>query len=284
MTAAILDGKIVAAEFKNRIKDAVIARENNGKRSPNLAVIQVGDDPASTIYVNAKRKACAEVGIISTDYNIALDASETTLLSLIDTLNESEHVDGILVQLPLPSYIDSQKIIERISPNKDVDGFHPYNFGRLAQGNPLLRPCTPYGVIQLLNYYHIPISGKHAVVIGASNIVGRPMALEFINAKATVTVCHRSTNSLEAHVRMADIIVVATGSFNVINTNWLQPSQILIDIGIHRNEDGTVHGDVDFQEAKKKVAWITPVPGGAGPMTICMLLHNTLCAANHLSI
>jgi len=283
MVASILDGTNVATEFKSRIKQEVVARIQQGHRPPCLAVIQVGENPASTIYVNGKRKACLEAGFTSLDYNISIDSSEKTLLSLIDTLNESADVDGILVQLPLPSHIHTHKIIERINPNKDVDGFHPYNFGLLAQGRPQLRPCTPYGVIQLLNHYHIPIAGQHAVIIGASNIVGRPMALEFLNAKATVTVCHRSTKALEKHVRMADIIVVATGCFNVINTDWLQPAQILIDIGIHRRADGTVHGDVNFQEAQKKVAWITPVPGGAGPMTICMLLQNTLFAATYLS-
>jgi len=283
MVALVLDGKLVSAEFRNQIKQDVATRIQQGHRAPGLAVVQVGDNPASTIYVNGKRKACLEAGFNSFDYNIPIETTEDELLSLIDTLNKATHVDGILVQLPLPAHISSRKIIERINTNKDVDGFHPYNLGQLAQGNPLLRPCTPFGVMKLLEYYHLSVTGKHAVVIGASNIVGRPMALEFLHAKATVTICHSATQDLERHVRMAEILVVATGNPTVINTDWLQPNQILIDIGMHRRQDGTVHGDVNFQEARKKVAWITPVPGGAGPMTICMLLQNTLFAANYLS-
>lgn len=283
MVALILDGKLVAGEFRSQIKQDVATRIQQGHRAPGLAVIQVGEDPASTIYVTGKRKACLEAGFNSFDYNLPPETTEEELLSLIDTLNEAVNVDGILVQLPLPIHINSRHIIERINTNKDVDGFHPYNFGQLAQGNPQLRPCTPYGVIKLLEYYHLPVAGKHAVVIGASNIVGRPMALEFLHAKATVTICHSLTQKLEQHVRMADILVVATGKTTVINTDWLQPAQILIDIGMHRRQDGTVHGDVNFQEARKKVAWLTPVPGGAGPMTISMLLQNTLFAATYLS-
>ena len=283
MVASILDGKLVSGLLINQIKSDVNVRLEIGHKAPALAVIQVGDDPASTIYVNNKRRACIDVGFESFAYPLPLKTSEEELLALIDTLNEADNIDGILVQLPLPGHINSHTIIERIHPNKDVDGFHPYNFGRLAQGNPQLRPCTPYGVMTLLDYYHLPVAGKHAVVIGASNIVGRPMALEFLNAKATVTLCHRSTPELKPYVQTADILVVATGKTNVINTDWLAPHQIIIDIGIHRQIDGHIHGDVDFQEAKKKVAWITPVPGGAGPMTICMLLQNTLFAATYLS-
>lgn len=279
MAASIIDGKSVAAEFRNQIKQDVAALIQAGHRAPGLAVILVGEDIASTIYVNSKRIACKDVGFNSFAYNLPIETGEDELLSLIDTLNNAPDVDGILVQLPLPSHINPREIIERINPHKDVDGFHPYNLGRLAQGNPLLRPCTPYGVMKLLEHYKISVTGKHAVVIGASNIVGRPMALEFLHANATVTICRRSTLDLEKHVRMADILVVATGTANVINTDWLQPTQILIDIGMHRRHDGTIHGDVNFTEAKKKVAWITPVPGGAGPMTISMLLQNTLYAA-----
>ena len=282
MVASIIDGKFVAAKFRNQIKQHVATRTQHGLRAPGLAVILVGADTASTIYVNSKRKACVEVGFNSYDYNLPIETCEDELLTLIDTLNSDADVDGILVQLPLPAHINTQKLIERINPNKDVDGFHPYNLGRLAQGNPQLRPCTPFGVMKLLEHYQLSTTGKHAVVIGASNIVGRPMALEFLHANATVTVCRRTTVDLERHVRMADILVVATGTLNVINTDWLQPAQILIDIGIHRHPDGTIHGDVNFDEARKKVAWITPVPGGAGPMTICMLLENTLFAATYL--
>ena len=283
MVASILDGKAVAADLKNQIKHDVATRIQQGYRAPGLAVVLLGEDPASNIYVNNKRKACLEAGFNSYAYNLPVETSESELISLIDTLNESTDVDGILVQLPLPAHINSREIIERINPNKDVDGFHPCNFGRLAQGNPQLRPCTPYGVMKLLDYYRLPIAGTHAVVIGASNIVGRPMALELLHAKATVTICHSSTKNLERHVRMADIIVVATGKQNVVNTDWLQPAQILIDVGMHRRQDGTLHGDVDFNQAKNSVAWITPVPGGVGPMTICMLLQNTLYAATYLS-
>lgn len=279
MSASILDGKFVAAEIRHQIKQNVATRIQQGYRAPGLAVVLVGAEPASTIYVNNKRRACTEAGFNSYAYNLPIETRENELLSLIDTLNESVDVDGILVQLPLPAHINTNAIIERINPGKDVDGFHPYNLGRLAQGNPQLRPCTPYGVMKLLDYYHLPIVGKHAVVIGASNIVGRPMALELLHAKATVTICHSATRELKEHVRMADILVVAAGKPNLIDTNWLHSTQILIDIGIHRRHDGTIHGDVDFNKARENVAWITPVPGGVGPMTICMLLQNTLLAA-----
>ena len=261
------------------IKQTVSEQSLQGIRKPGLAVILLGGDPASSIYVKSKRKACADVGFNSYAYDLPTTTSEKELIELIDTLNHNEDVDGILVQLPLPAHMNATTIIEHIAPPKDVDGFHPYNFGRLAQGNPLLRPCTPYGVIQLLNYYQLEIHGKHAVVVGASNIVGCPMALEFRLAKATVTLCHSATQDLEQHIRAADLIVVATGSYNVVKTHWLQAKQILVDIGMHRREDGTIHGDIDFNEARTKVKWITPVPGGVGPMTICTLLQNTLLAA-----
>ena len=283
MVASILDGKSVAAGIRHRIKQNVAALIQQGSRAPGLAVVIVGNDPASAIYVNNKRKACIEVGYNSYDYNLPEETLEDELFALIDTLNYNDNVDGILVQLPLPAHINASAIIERIHPNKDVDGFHPYNIGRLAQGNPLLRPCTPYGVMTLLNHYQIMLHGKHAVVIGASNIVGRPMALEFLLAKSTVTICHSATQQLEQHVRMADVIVVATGKYNVIDTDWLKDTQILVDVGMHRAQDGTVHGDVDFNPAKNKVSWITPVPGGIGPMTIATLLQNTWLAATHLT-
>ena len=282
MTASLIDGKLVATKIRNDIKQVVLTRTVEGHRPPGLAVILLGDDPASSIYVNNKRKACAEVGFNSYSYDLPTKTSEDELISLIDTLNSSEDVDGILVQLPLPTHINTTAIIERINPTKDVDGFHPYNLGRLAQGNPLLRPCTPFGVIQLLKHYQIALHGKHALVVGASNIVGRPMALEFLLAKATVTICHSATQQLEQHIRMADLIVVATGCHNVVKPDWLHSTQTIIDIGIHRRQDGTIHGDLDFNEARKKVRWITPVPGGIGPMTICTLLQNTLVAANLL--
>ncbi|MFW2569944.1 bifunctional methylenetetrahydrofolate dehydrogenase/methenyltetrahydrofolate cyclohydrolase FolD [Legionella sp. 29fVS95] len=283
MTASLLDGKLVAAQCKSEIKSIVQARQAKGLRAPGLAVVLVGDDPASSIYVANKRKACLEVGINSYAYDLPENTTEITLLNLIEELNQSPEVDGILVQLPLPERIDSNKIIECINPEKDVDGFHPYNVGRLTQRNPLLRPCTPYGIINLLKFYQIPLSGKHTVVIGASNIVGRPMAMEFLLAGATVTICHRFTQNLEQYVKIADLIVVAAGVLDVINVDWLNAQQVIIDVGIHRLADATIRGDVDFQRAKDKVAWITPVPGGVGPMTIAMLLQNTVNAANQLN-
>lgn len=281
MTASILQGKHVATEIIASIKQTISERSQQGKRPPALAVIQIGDDPASSVYVNNKIKACADAGITSLSYRLETTISQSALLSLIDELNQNPDVDGILVQLPLPSHINKSIIIEHITPAKDVDGFHPYNLGRLAQGNPSLRPCTPYGIIKLLQHYEIPLSGLHAVVVGSSTIVGRPMALELLRAGATVTICHRATRALESHVRIADLIVIATGSYDVVKTDWLHAQQIIIDVGMHRHENGTLHGDMDYPEAQKRVAWITPVPGGVGPMTICMLLQNTLYAADH---
>ncbi|KTD21554.1 bifunctional methylenetetrahydrofolate dehydrogenase/methenyltetrahydrofolate cyclohydrolase FolD [Legionella londiniensis] len=282
MTASLLDGRQAASLLQETIKKTVLARTNQGHRPPGLAVILVGDEIASKIYVGNKHKACNDAGFNSYAYNLPADTSEKSLLNLIDELNAQDTIDGILVQLPLPKHISTALILERIDPRKDVDGFHPYNLGRLAQGNPLLRPCTPYGIIQLLAQYQLQVNGKHAVVVGASNIVGRPMALEFLLANATVTVCHRLTRELERHIRMAEILVVATGVMEVIDVAWLNRSQILIDVGIHRLPDGSIRGDVDFFKAKEKVAWITPVPGGVGPMTVCTLLQNTLSAAINL--
>jgi len=276
MTATLIDGKYVASLYRQQIKQTVALRTQQGFRPPGLAVILIGEDNAASIYVNGKIKACKEVGFNSYAYNLPIETTEEELLALIETLNEKEEVDGILVQLPLPHHIDSKKIIEHIKPTKDVDGFHPYNLGRLAQGNPLLRPCTPHGIITLLEHYHLSIEGSSAVVIGASNIVGRPMALEFLMAKATVTICHSKTKNLEQFVRLADIVVVATGVRHLVNPDWLNNKQIIIDVGMHRLQDGSLSGDVDFNAAKNKVAWITPVPFGVGPMTICMLLQNTL--------
>lgn len=279
MTASLIDGKYVADGIRKNIKQIVSARTLLGHRPPGLAVILLGDNPASAIYVKNKRLVCADVGFNSHSYDLPTKTSEEELMALIDTLNNKENVDGILVQLPLPSHINATTILEHIAPQKDVDGFHPYNLGRLAQGSPLLRPCTPYGIIQLLQHYKLALLGKHAVVVGASNIVGRPMALELLLAKATVTVCHSATQQLEQHIRMADIVVVAAGSYNVVKTEWLHADQIIVDVGMHRHQQGTIHGDINFNEAKSIVSWITPVPGGVGPMTICTLLQNTLLAA-----
>lgn len=276
MTASIIDGKQVANQIKQSIQQQLIAKRSN--RPPGLAVVLLGEDYASTVYVTNKRKACKEVGFESFAYNLSNQTTENELLTLIRDLNQNENVHGILVQLPLPPHINTTKIIEEIAPHKDVDGFHPYNFGRLAQGLPTLRPCTPLGVMKLLEYYQLPVTGKHAVVIGASNIVGRPMALEFLLAKATVTICHSLTEDIEQYIRAADIIVSATGVRNIVDVDWLSKNQVIFDIGTHRTADNKSCGDIDFDAAKNKVAWITPVPGGVGPMTVAMLLQNTLLA------
>lgn len=279
MTAQILDGKHVAATLKDTLKQSVTGMIAQGKRRPGLAVILVGKDAASEVYVKNKRTACVEVGITSLAYDLPDNISEEKLIELILELNNREDIDGILVQLPLPEHINSINILECISPGKDVDGFHPWNIGRLVQRAPLLRPCTPYGIIQLLHAYNFSLYGKHAVVVGASNIVGRPMALEFLLAGATVTICHRFTKNLEQHVRLADIVVVATGICDLVDPLWLHANQTIIDVGIHRLEDGKLRGDINFQLARERVAWITPVPGGVGPMTIVALLQNTVLAA-----
>ncbi|KTC67907.1 Bifunctional protein FolD protein [Legionella birminghamensis] len=283
MTAQILDGKSLASRVKMSLKEEIEQRQSMGLTTPGLAVILVGNDSASEVYVAAKRKACAEVGMNSFAYDLPVHTDENTLLQLIDFLNKDENTHGILVQLPLPKHINESVIIEAISPLKDVDGFHPYNIGRLTQRAPLLRPCTPVGIIELLKSYDIPLRSKDTLVIGASNIVGRPMALEFLLSAATVTIAHRFTRNLEKHVRNAEIIVVATGKMGVLDINWLAGHQIIVDVGIHRLENGRICGDVDFEKAVEKVAWITPVPGGVGPMTIAMLLQNTLNAARYLT-
>lgn len=279
MTASLLHGKSIADARKLDLRQAVSEFTSKYRRRPTLAVILVGNDKASQIYVDNKRKACTEVGIGSEAFLLTEDTSEETLLQHIHRLNHNPAVDGILVQLPLPSHISTEKIIEAIDPKKDVDGFHPYNFGHLAQRHPLLRPCTPMGIIHLLQAYAIPIKGKYAVVVGASNIVGRPMALEFLHAGATVTVCHRFTQNLQPFVSQAEILVVATGIQDLINPAWLSAKQIVIDVGMHRLDSGKIRGDINFEEVVKKVAWLTPVPGGVGPMTIVSLLENTLLAA-----
>ncbi|MFZ4077352.1 MAG: bifunctional methylenetetrahydrofolate dehydrogenase/methenyltetrahydrofolate cyclohydrolase FolD [Legionellaceae bacterium] len=279
MNASLLNGKQVAEKLEAVLANNIRDRMAQGELAPGLAVICVGEDKASQIYVKNKRKACERVGMLSLAYDLPANTSEYDLLHLIQKLNQANHVHGILVQLPLPPHINPTQIIEAILPEKDVDGFHPYNLGKLAQGSPLLRPCTPYGIIQLLDHYKLPIESQHAVMVGASNLVGRPMALEFLLRKATVTVCHSKTKDLEEHVRHADLLVIATGVPNVVNPRWLSQHQVVIDVGMHRNSLGVIHGDLDFQAAQKKVAWITPVPKGVGPMTIYTLLKNTLHAA-----
>ena len=282
MTARIIDGKAIAADIRRHIKDQVAARIAREIRAPGLAVIMVGENPASQVYVRNKRKACEEVGIVSVSHDLPASTPQADLLRLIDRLNEDPRVDGILVQLPLPSQINPQTVIERIHPDKDVDGFHPYNIGRLAVRMPVLRPCTPRGIMTLLESTGGPILGQNAVVVGASNHVGRPMSLELLLAGCTVTTCHRFTKDVAAYVASADILVVAVGKPGVIKGEWVRPGAVVIDVGINREADGTLVGDVDFEQAKERAGWITPVPGGVGPMTVATLLINTLEAAEQL--
>ena len=279
MTAQLIDGKKIAREIRQEIRQQVDSRSSQGIPPPGLAVILVGNDPASEIYVRNKRRGCEEAGILSLDYDLPDDAPEVEILQLIDQLNDDSRVHGILVQLPLPGHINEMAIIERIHPVKDVDGFHPYTVGRLAQRIPVLRPCTPYGIITLLERIDVDPKGQHAVVVGASNHVGRPLALEFLLAGATITVCHRFTRDLQAQVESADILAVAVGKAGLIPGEWVKPGAVVFDIGITRLDDGSLTGDIGFDAAAERAAWITPVPGGVGPMTVAMLLYNTLTAA-----
>ena len=279
MAAQIIDGKAQAAELRNKVKNSVAQRLAHGKRAPGLAVILVGADPASQVYVGSKRRACGEAGILSRSYDLPGDTSQAALLALLDALNADPTIDGILVQLPLPAHFDAETIIERIHPDKDVDGFHPYNVGRLALRLPALRPCTPHGVMTLLESTGQALKGQEAVVVGASNIVGRPMSLELLLAGCTVTTCHRFTRNLASHVQRADILVVAVGKPGFLKGAWVKPGATVIDVGINRNASGQIIGDVEFDSAAQRAAWITPVPGGVGPMTVATLLQNTLYAA-----
>ena len=278
MSARIIDGRAIAATHRARVVQEVEAMRAAGLRPPGLAVVLVGNNAASEVYVRHKRKACAEVGIESHSYDLPVETPQMDLLALIDRLNRDRAIDGILVQLPLPPHIDSETIIESIDPAKDVDGFHPYNVGRLAARLPRLRPCTPWGVIQLLLAIDEPFKGRTACVVGASNIVGRPMALELLLAGATTVICHRFTADTRAHVSGADIVIAAAGKPGLIRGDWIKPGATVIDVGISRLKDGTLSGDVDFEVASERAAWITPVPGGVGPMTVAMLLDNTLRA------
>jgi methylenetetrahydrofolate dehydrogenase (NADP+)/methenyltetrahydrofolate cyclohydrolase len=282
MTANIIDGTAIAANLKAEIKAAVEMRAQAGKRPPGLAVILVGSDAASAVYVNKKRQSCEEVGFLSKSYDLPADTSQRTLDQLVETLNNDPQIDGILVQLPLPPHLDDTAIINAIRPDKDVDGFHPYNMGRLAQRIPLLRPCTPKGIMRLIEFTGIEPQGLDAVVVGASNIVGRPMTLELLLAGCTVTTCHRFTKDLKSHVSRADLLVVAVGKAEFIPGDWVKPGAIVIDVGINRCEDGKLRGDVEFTPALDRAAWITPVPGGVGPLTVATLLENTFIAAEEL--
>jgi methylenetetrahydrofolate dehydrogenase (NADP+)/methenyltetrahydrofolate cyclohydrolase len=282
MSAQILDGRQIAAEIRADLAERVAQRLAAGKRAPGLAVIQVGDDPASSVYVRNKRKACDEIGIYSEAFDLPASTTQSELLTLIDQLNANSAIDGILVQLPLPAELDADAILDHIRPDKDVDGFHPDNLGRLAQKRPVLRPCTPAGVMTLLDRTGIALEGKEAVVVGASNIVGRPMALELLAARCTVTVCHSKTRDLEAHVRRAEVLVVGVGRPHFIPGEWIQQDAVVIDVGINRLENGALVGDIETEVAAQHAAWITPVPGGVGPMTIATLMQNTLFACEQL--
>jgi len=282
MSAQIIDGKATAESIRKTVAERVQQRLDKGLRAPGLAVVLVGEDPASEVYVKHKRKDCKEVGIISQAFDLPASASQGELLSLIDDLNQDDTVDGILVQLPLPAQLQSDEILERISPHKDVDGFHPFNIGRLAQRMPLLRPCTPAGIVTLLENTNEPIRGKHAVIVGSSNIVGRPMGLELLLKGCTVTTCHRFTTDLESHVRLGDIVVVAVGRPDIVKGEWIKKGAIVIDVGINRLENGKLVGDVEFEAASNNASYITPVPGGVGPMTRAKLLENTLQACTEL--
>lgn len=276
MSAKIIDGKAIAQSVRQAVAARVQQRLAAGQRAPGLAVILVGQDPASQVYVGSKRRACEEVGFLSRSYDLPADTSESALLELIDELNADAAVDGILVQLPLPAHIDSTKVIERIQPDKDVDGFHPYNVGRLAQRIPALRPCTPKGIMTLIKDTGVDTYGLNAVIVGASNIVGRPMTLELLLAGCTTITTHRFTKDLESFVRQADLLVVAVGKAEFIPGDWIKPGAIVIDVGINRLTDGRLVGDVAYSVAAERASFITPVPGGVGPMTVASLIENTL--------
>ncbi len=277
--AKIIDGKAIAQDIRHTVAQAIQVWQAHGNRAPCLAVILVGEDPASHVYVAHKARACAEVGIQSQTIPLPENTSDAALSQVIENLNQDVNVTGILLQLPLPPHLDGRLLLTKIHPDKDVDGFHPYNMGCLALRQPRLRSCTPFGVMTLLEKNQIPVRGRHAVVVGASNIVGRPMALELLLAGATVTVCHRFTPDLSVHVAQADIVVSAVGKANLIQGEWIKLGSTVIDVAVVRQKDGKLVGDVAFEAAAQRAAWITPVPGGVGPMTVAMLMHNTFYAA-----
>ena len=280
--AQILDGIALANQINEQTKLAIETRLKNGHRAPGLAVILVGKDPASEVYVNKKRTSCETAGIQSTLVHLPEDTPETELIDLIESLNNDQTIDGILVQLPLPEHLDSDKLLQLIRHEKDVDGFHPHNIGLLALRQPHIRPCTPMGIMKLLETTQENLVGKEAVVVGASNIVGRPMALELLLAGCTVTVCHKFTQNLQQHIQRAEVLVVGVGKPEFIPGDWVKPDAIVIDVGINRLPSGKLVGDIDFSAAKERAKWITPVPGGVGPMTVAMLLHNTLHASQQM--
>jgi methylenetetrahydrofolate dehydrogenase (NADP+) / methenyltetrahydrofolate cyclohydrolase len=278
MTARILDGKLIASNIKDIVKNKINERIKNNQQVPGLDVILIGDNPSSEIYVQHKQKACAAVGIHSNCHHLPKDTSKQALIDLIHKLNNAPETHGILLQLPLPNHLNADDFLEKISADKDVDGFHPYNFGRLALRQPRLRPCTPYGVMTMLKHTKIKLAGLNAVIVGSSNIVGRPMTLELLLAKCTVTTCHRFTENLQSHIEQADILISATGKPGIIDSAWIKPGAIVIDVGFSRLSNGKISGDIDFSTAKERASWITPVPGGVGPMTVATLLQNTLLA------
>lgn len=280
MSARLIDGKSVAADVRAEVRERVEQRRVQGKRTPGLAVVLVGEDPASQVYVRSKRKACAETGMHSFSHDLPAGATQAELLALIDQLNANADVDGILVQLPLPAHIEARAVIERIDPRKDVDGLHPYNVGRLLQRAPLLHACTPWGIVRLLQSIDVPLRGKEAVVVGASSLVGRPMALELLLLGCTVTICHSPTLDLASQVRRAEVLVVAVGKPAFVKGEWIRPGAVVVDVGTNRDPNGKLVGDVEFDPARERAGWITPVPGGVGPMTVATLLRNTLDAAD----
>jgi methylenetetrahydrofolate dehydrogenase (NADP+)/methenyltetrahydrofolate cyclohydrolase len=279
MTAKIIDGKKIAEDFRREVRAGTDELDRRGLRRPGLAVVMAGDNAASAVYVRNKRRACEETGIVSVAHDLPSATAESELLALIDRLNADPAIDGILVQLPLPPHVASVNVLERIDPRKDVDGFHPYNVGRLAQRMPLSRPCTPYGIILMMEREGLEVRGKNAVILGQSNIVGRPMALELLMKAATITVCHSQTRDLERHVAEAEILVAAVGKAGFVPGRWVRPGAVVIDVGINRLPDGRLVGDVQFEEAAERAGYITPVPGGVGPMTIAALMKNTLESA-----
>lgn len=275
MAAEIMDGKLVSNKIKEEIKKEV---QSLGIK-PGLAVVLIGENPASKVYVRNKRRACENAGFYSEEHKYSTDITEDELLSLISKLNNDERIHGILVQLPLPGHINSAKVLDAISPEKDVDGFHPYNIGKLLTGNPTFSACTPYGIMKILEYYKIELKGKNAVVVGRSNIVGKPIALMLLQEHATVTICHSRTRNIEEVCRNADILIAAVGKAKMITKDMVKKGAAVVDVGINRLDDGTLVGDCDFEGVSQNAAWITPVPGGVGPMTIAMLLSNTLDSA-----
>ena len=276
MPAQKIDGVLIAKHIRQHVALQVEAITSSGRRAPGLAVVLVGSDAASHVYVNKKRMACEEVGFVSKSYDLPSTTSQQSLLDIIDQLNVDDEIDGILVQLPLPAGLNKEQVLERINPQKDVDGFHPYNIGRLAQRIPALRPCTPKGIMSLIESTKRPIKGLDAVIVGASNIVGRPMFMELLLAGCTVTSCHKFTQDLKSHVERADLLVVAVGKPDFIPGEWIKPGSIVIDVGINRNPDGRLGGDVEYAGASQRAGWISPVPGGVGPMTVASLIENTL--------